>query len=54
MPVLQRAGASTNEAERAHAIATLRLIENPDAAVDEAVEEAQRTRTLRGAPMVGE
>lgn len=54
MPVLRRAGASADEAVRAHALATLRLIENPDAGFDDAVEQAKRTRTLRGAPMVGD
>lgn len=52
IPELQRARASTNEAVRAHAIAALRLIDNPDAAFDDAVEEAKRAHTLRGAPMV--
>ncbi len=54
MPVLQRAGASADEAVRSHALATLRLIANPDAEFDDAVEQAKRTRTLRGAPMVGD
>ena len=54
MPVLLRAVASADEAVRAHALDTLRLIENPDAGFDDAVEEATRTRTLRGAPMVGD
>jgi HEAT repeat protein len=54
LPVLQQEGASTNEAVRAHAIATLQLIEDPDAAFDDAVEEAKRAHTLRGAPMVGD
>jgi HEAT repeat protein len=54
MPVLQRAAASAEETVRAHALATLRLIENPDAGFDDAIEEARRTRTLRGAPMVGD
>jgi HEAT repeat protein len=53
LPVLARAGTSTNEAVRGHAAATLRLIEDPDAAFDDAVQEATRVRTLRGAPMVG-
>jgi len=52
LPILARAGASTNEAVRAHAVATLRLIEDPDAAFDDAVQDATRARTLRGAPMV--
>jgi HEAT repeat protein len=54
LPVLARAGASTDEVVRAHAAATLRLIEDPDAAFDDAVQEATRARTLRGAPLVGE
>ena len=52
LPVLAQAGASTNEVVRAHAAATLRLIEDPEAAFDDAVQEATRARTLRGAPMV--
>ena len=52
LPVLAQAGASTNEVVRAHAAATLRLIEDPDAAFDDAVQAATRARTLRGAPMV--
>jgi HEAT repeat protein len=53
LPVLSRASVSTNGAVRAHALATLRLIESPDAAFDDAVQEATRARTLRGAPLVG-
>jgi hypothetical protein len=52
LPVLAQADTSTNEAVRAHAAATLRLIEDPDAAFDDAVQEATRARTLRGAPLV--
>ncbi len=52
MPVLTRARQSTDEQVSEHALATLRLIEDPDAAFDAAVEEAKRARTLRGAPMV--
>lgn len=54
MPALQRAAESAEETARMHALATLRLIENPEAGFDDAVEKAQRTRTLRGAPMVGD
>ncbi len=54
LPVLARARESTDEHVRAHALATLRLIEDPDAAFDAAVEEAKRARTLRGAPMVSQ
>jgi HEAT repeat protein len=53
MPVVQRASTSPDEAVRAHALATLHLSENPDAEFEVAVEEAKRTRTLRGAPLVG-
>lgn len=53
-PVLARAAASPDEAVRGHALATVRLIENPDAEFDGAVREAKRARTLRGAPMVGD
>jgi len=54
MPVLTRARESTDEQVSEHALATLRLIEDPDAAFDAAVEEAKRARTLRGAPMVSQ
>jgi HEAT repeat protein len=54
LPALAQADTSTNEAVRAHAAATLRLIEDPDAAFDDAVQAATRARTLRGAPLVGE
>ena len=53
MPVLDEACDASDEAVRTHAIATLRLIQDPDSAFDLAVEEAKRVRTLRGAPLVG-
>lgn len=52
LPVLARAGNSANEVVKGHAAATLRLIEDPAAGFDDAVQEATRVRTLRGAPMV--
>ena len=52
-PVVEAACDAAAEAVRAHAIATLRLIEEPDSAFELAVEEAKRVRTLRGAPLVG-
>jgi hypothetical protein len=42
-----------DEAVRTHAVATLRLVEDPDSAFELSVEEAKRVRTLRGAPLVG-
>ncbi len=53
VPVVERASTSPDEAVRAHALATLRLVEDPDAEFEVAVEEAKRARTLRGAPLVG-
>ena len=53
MPVVERAATSPDEAVRAHALATLHLGEDPEAEFEVAVEEAKRTRTLRGAPLVG-
>ena len=53
MPVVLAACDASDEAVRTHAVATLRLIENPDSAFEPAVEEAKRVRTLRGAPLVG-
>ncbi|GAA4406341.1 HEAT repeat domain-containing protein [Fodinibacter luteus] len=53
VPVVEAACDASDEAVRAHAIATLRLIEDPDSAFELAVEEAKRVRTLRGAPLVG-
>lgn len=53
IPVLEAARDSSDEVVRTHAIATLRLIEDPDSAFELAVEEAKRVRTLRGAPLVG-
>ena len=53
IPVVEAACDSPDEAVHAHAVATLRLIEDPDSAFEPAVEEAKRVRTLRGAPLVG-
>ena len=51
--VVEAARDASDEAVRTHAVATLRLIEDPDSAFDLSVEEAKRVRTLRGAPLVG-
>ena len=51
-PVIKRARRRRNPAVRTHAIATEKLIKNPDAGFDVAIEAAQRIVALRGAPLV--
>lgn len=53
IPVLEAACDASDEDVRTHAVATLRLIKDPDSAFELSVEEAKRVRTLRGAPLVG-
>lgn len=53
-PVVERATTAREEGVRAHAIATARLIRNPDEGFDAALEQARRLVALRGAPLVGE
>jgi HEAT repeat protein len=50
-PVLERAAANPDPAVRAHALATQRLVREPDVDFDVAVADAQRAVTLRGAPV---
>ena len=52
IPVVEAACDSSDEAVRTHAMATVQLIEEPESAFEQAVEEAKRVRTLRGAPLV--
>lgn len=50
VPVLDAGAASADPRVRAHAIATLRLLYDPDAGFAAAVEEARRVVALAGAP----
>lgn len=52
--VIQRAASHSNPGVRTHALATQRLVENPDAGFDVALAAAQRVAALRGAPLVGD
>lgn len=52
LPVINRAMGATDDKVRSHATATKAILENPDLAFDTALEQATRTRTLRGAPLV--
>lgn len=54
LPEIVRATSSVDDDVRTHALATARMIEDPDTAFDDAVEAATRARTLRGAPLVGD
>lgn len=51
-PVIGRARTTGTTKARTHAIATERLIANPDEGFDTALAEADRAVALRGAPMV--
>lgn len=51
-PVIERAKRGRRAAVRAHAIATEKLIRNPDLGFDVAIATAQRIVALRGAPLV--
>lgn len=50
--VIARAIASDSDEVRLHALATKRILDNPDLAFDTALEEAKRVHTLRGAPLI--
>ncbi|GAA1694767.1 HEAT repeat domain-containing protein [Microbacterium sediminicola] len=50
-PPLGAAAASSDEGVRAHALATLRLLEDPEESFEEAIFEARRTVALRDAPI---
>jgi HEAT repeat protein len=52
-PLVAAAATRGNEAVQAHALATERLIDDPDASFDAAVHEAQRVAALTGAPLGG-
>jgi len=51
-PVIERGKLHSNPAIRTHAIATEKLIRNPEAGFDVAVAAAKRIVALRGAPLV--
>ncbi len=50
-PVLAEASERGRDEVRAHALATERLVRDPDAGFDLALSEAQRVLTLKGAPV---
>lgn len=54
LPVVGRATTDRDAGVRAHAIATERLMQNPDAGFDAAIAEARRIVALLGAPLVEE
>jgi HEAT repeat protein len=51
LPALHGAAASPHPGIRAHASATVRLLRDPDAGFEAAIEEAKRAAALAGAPM---
>ena len=53
-PVVKRATTDRDPGVRAHAIATERLMADPDEDFDAAIADAHRIVALRGAPLVGE
>jgi len=52
-PVLDAALESSDDVVRMHAVATVALIEDPESGFELAVQAAERTHTLRGAPLIG-
>ena len=54
VPVVERASTDRDPDVRAHAVATERLMRNPDEDFDAAIADARRTVALLGAPLVGE
>lgn len=52
VPVVERAKADDDAGVRAHAIATERIMANPDEGFDAAIDEARRVVALLGAPKV--
>src|SRR5690606_2050718 len=52
-PVLDAALESSDDVVRLHAVATVALIEDPESGFELAVQAAERTHTLRGAPLIG-
>ncbi len=53
-PVIERGKLDRDPGVRVHAVATERLIKDPDAGFDVAIAAAQRIVALRGAPLVGD
>ncbi|MFB7513056.1 HEAT repeat domain-containing protein [Streptomyces sp. NPDC056144] len=53
VPVLEAAGAADDEGVRVHAVATERLLRDPDSGFEAAVDEARRVVALAGAPLGG-
>jgi HEAT repeat protein len=53
-PVIERGKLHRGAGVRTHAIATERLIRDPDAGFDVAIAAAQRIVALRGAPLAGD
>ena len=54
LPAIELATTSDNDEVRLHALATRRILAHPDLAFDTALEQATRTHTLRGAPLIGD
>lgn len=54
LPVVERATRSDDDEVRWHALATKRILEDPDLGFDSAVKEAKRVDALRGAPTIEE
>jgi HEAT repeat protein len=52
LPVIDRAVSSEEDDVRLHALATKRILDDPDLAFDTALEQAKRVHTLRGAPLM--
>lgn len=52
--MIERGKAHGSTRARAHAVATERLVKNPDVGFDVALAAAQRTVALHGAPLVGD
>jgi len=53
-PAIERGKLHSDAGVRAHAVATERLVKNPDVGFDVAIAAAQRTVALRGAPLDGD
>ncbi|WP_051110468.1 HEAT repeat domain-containing protein [Longispora albida] len=53
MPVVEQAKSASDPGVRAHALATERIMLDPEVGFDAAIAEAQRVVALRGAPLAG-
>jgi hypothetical protein len=53
-PVIERGKLESDPQVRVHAVATERLIKDPDAGFDVAIAAALRIVALRGAPLIGD